>query len=441
MVSSWTKSRIDIHLYKIKNQGFLQRAFMKQSQLITKTRKAISNEETSINAQLLERAGYISKLMAGVYSYLPLGMRVLTKIENLVREEMDALGREILMPALQPKENWEITDRWNKVDILYKLKGAGDRDLCLGPTHEEIITPLIGQYIQSYKDLPCAAYQIQTKFRNEARPKSGLLRGREFRMKDLYSFHTSAEDLDAYYQKVTQAYISIFNKCNLGDITYVTYASGGIFSKYSHEFQTLTPYGEDIVHTCKPCKIAINKEIIADQPNCPTCSSTELIEEKAIETGNIFKLMTRFSQAFNITYTDTDGTQKPVIMGCYGLGTSRLMGTIVETLHDTKGIVWPRAVAPYIIHLIGLGKDQASRDQADSLYAKLLEQNIEVLYDDRPDIQPGEKFADADLLGLPYRIVISPKTLAQNSIELKARTSEKAELIALDSALAVLKAL
>lgn len=412
---------------------------MKQSQLITKTRKAVSQEESSINAQLLERAGYISKLMAGVYSYLPLGIRVLTKIENIVRAEMDKLGRELLMPALQPKENWEITARWDKVDILYKLKGAGDRDLCLGPTHEEIITPLIGQYIQSYKDLPCAAYQIQTKFRNEARPKSGLLRGREFRMKDLYSFHANSADLDQYYDRVTQAYINIFNACNLGNITYITYASGGIFTKYSHEFQTITPYGEDIIYTCAPCKIAINKEIIADQNTCPTCSSSELIEQKAIETANIFKLMTRFSEAFGVTYTDIDGSQKPVIMGCYGLGTSRLMGTIVEALHDDRGIIWPASVAPYKIHLILLGKDTETQYAADQFYAHLLEQNIDVLYDNRTDIQAGEKFADADLLGLPWRVVISPKTRAQNNIELKARTAEKAELITLDQALEVIK--
>lgn len=408
---------------------------MKQSHLVTKTRKASDSQDTSINAQLLERAGYISKLMAGVYTYLPLGWRVLNNIENLVRKEMDKLGREILMPALQPRENWDITKRWDSVDVLFKLKGAGDRDLALGPTHEEVVTPLVGQYIQSYKDLPCAVYQIQTKFRNEARPKSGLLRCREFRMKDLYSFHTNETDLDQYYEQAKDAYLRIYSNCGLGKITFLTYASGGIFTKYSHEFQTITSYGEDIIFTCNKCCIAINKEIIADQSSCTQCGNKDLEEQKAIEVGNIFKLMTRFSDVFNVNYTDKDGSQKPAIMGCYGLGTSRLMGTIVEALHDDKGIIWPYEIAPYKIHLIPLGKDIIIQEKADALYQLLQQNNIEVLYDDRPDIQAGERFADSDLIGIPWRIVISSKTLAQDSVELKKRTESKADLIKLDNVL------
>lgn len=427
-----------LKLIKTKNHHAIFRELsVKQSALVTKTRKEISQQEPSINAQLLERAGYISKLMAGVYSYLPLGLKVLTAIENIVREEMNALGaQEILMPALHPRENWDITQRWDKVDVLYKLKGAGDRDLALGPTHEEIVTPLISTYIQSYKDLPKTVYQIQTKFRNEARSKSGLLRGREFRMKDLYSFHTTQEDLDKYYEQVLAAYHKIFQRCGLGDTTYLTYASGGVFSKYSHEFQTVTQYGEDIIHLCTNCRIAINAEIIAEQTNCPSCDTKGLQEHKAIEVGNIFKLSTRFSESFKAHYTDASGQSHAIIMGCYGLGPSRLMGTIVETLHDEKGIVWPQEIAPFKVHLISLLKET---DAADRLYALLQENNISVLYDDRVDIRAGEKFADADLIGIPWRVVLSSKTLANNTVELKARTSDTAELVSQEQLITLLR--
>lgn len=413
---------------------------MKQSQLFTKTKKTISEQEHSINAQLLERAGFVSKLMSGVYSYLPLGLRVLTKIENIVRQEMNAIaGQEILMSGLQPKENWLQTERWDKVDILFKLKGAGDRDLALGPTHEEIVTPLVGQYIQSYKDLPQYVYQIQTKFRNEARAKSGLLRGREFRMKDLYSFHANEKDLDEYYDKIIAIYLRIFERCGLGALTYLTFASGGIFSKYSHEFQTITPYGEDIVYVCNNCKIGINKEIIADQNSCPGCGNKELKEEKAIEVGNIFKLKTRFTDAFNLSFTDNEGKQQPVIMGCYGLGTSRLMGSIVEILHDDKGMIWPKEIAPYQVHLISLCKDETEIARASQIYNNLINAGIEVLFDDRIGIQAGQKFADSDLIGIPVRLVVSSKTLAQNSVELKERSKADAELVGIDKLVEVIK--
>ena len=382
---------------------------MKLSHLVTKTKKDISSQETSINAQLLERAGYVSKLMAGVYSFLPLGLKVLNNVENIVRQEMNAIGgQELLMPALQPKENWEKTGRWDTVDVLYKLK-AHERDFCLGATHEEVVTPLIGNFIQSYKELPCSVYQIQTKFRNEARSKSGLLRGREFRMKDLYSFHLNEKDLDHFYDKAIEAYKRVFERCGLGAMTYLTYASGGVFSKYSHEFQTATPYGEDYIFVCNTCKVAINKEIIDEQKTCPTCKSSALQETKAIEVGNIFKLKTRFSDAFNLSYTDKEGKQQPIIMGCYGIGTSRLMGAIVEVLHDDKGIIWPKEIAPYHLHLIALGKEEADKEKAEKLYRDLQHNNISVLFDDRPDVQAGTKFADADLLGMPIRVVISAK--------------------------------
>lgn len=342
---------------------------------------------------------------------------------------MNNLGaEEILMPALQPKENWEKTGRWNTVDILYKLT-ARDTDLALGATHEEIVTPLIGQYIQSYKDLPCSVYQIQTKFRNEARPKSGLLRGREFRMKDLYSFHAHQESLDDFYEQAKIAYATIFNRCGLGNLTYLTYASGGIFTKYSHEFQTITQYGEDIIYICESCGVAINKEIIEDQDICPTCSTKELKEQKAIEVGNIFKLGTRFPEAFNIKFVDSHDKEIIPVMGSYGIGTSRLMGAIVEILHDDRGILWPLEVAPFQVHLVLLSKNPAVRQEADNLYNQLQKQNIEVLFDDRADMSAGEKFADADLIGIPWRLVISDKTYAQESVEVKARNSTQAEMI------------
>ena len=412
---------------------------MKQSHLFTKTRKVISEQEVSVNAQLLERAGYVSKLMAGVYTFLPLGMRVLAKIEQIVRESMNSLGgQEVLMPALQPREIWDKTGRWDKVDVLYKLK-AGDRDLCLGPTHEEVVTPLAAHYISSYKDLPKAVYQIQTKFRNEARPKSGLLRGREFRMKDLYSFHATEEDLDRYYDLMVKAYLKIFERCGLGDITYVTYASGGIFSKYSHEFQAITPYGEDTIFICEPCGIAINQEIIADQPDCPGCKSTALIEQRAIEVGNIFKLMYRFSRPCDLVFSDDQNVKREVPMGCYGLGTSRLMGAIVEALHDERGIIWPASIAPYDIHFIVLSKKPEVVQQAQELYKTLESDGIEVFFDDRQEVTAGEKFADADLIGIPLRLVLSDKTIAQQSVEFKARTSQEVLLITIQSLVSELR--
>ena len=332
------------------------------------------------------------------------------------------------MPSLQPKEPWATTGRWDEVDVLYKLK-AGDRDLCLGPTHEEIVTPLVTSYITSYKDLPRAVYQIQTKFRNEARPKSGLLRGREFRMKDLYSFHADEKDLDQYYDKVKDAYIRIFERCGLGDITYFTYAAGGTFSKYSHEFQTVTPYGEDTIFVCSACKIGINQEIIADMVSCPQCSSRDLNEHKAIEVGNIFKLMYRFSKPFNLVYRDHEDVEHAIPMGCYGLGTTRLMGTIVEALHDAQGIIWPASVAPFDIHLLVLSTNVPVQEKAQALYQELQSKGYEVLFDDR-EVRPGQKFADSDLIGIPVRLVMSDKTIDQNVIECKLRSTHESAMIA-----------
>jgi prolyl-tRNA synthetase len=401
---------------------------MLQSQLFPKTLREAPKDEVSANAIFLTRGGFIDKLMAGAYSYLPLGLRVLKKIENIIRKEMEvAGGQEILMPALQPKENWEKTGRWDSLDVLFRFTSHYTKtEYALGSTHEEIVVPLAQKFSLSYKNLPLYLFQIQTKFRDEKRAKSGILRGREFSMKDLYSFHTSQEDLDLYYEKMKGHYMNVFKAIGLGDITYETFASGGSFSKYSHEFQTEALSGEDTIYVCDTCKIAINKEIIEEQNSCPKCGNKNLRETKAIEVGNIFPLKTKYSEPFGLKFTAEDGSQKDVIMGCYGMGPSRVMGTIVEVCNDERGIVWPETVAPFKVHLISLGN---TITQAKELYEKLQKEKVEVLFDDRTEISAGEKFADADLIGIPYRVVISEKTLKENKVELKKRSEKEAKLI------------
>jgi len=402
---------------------------MRQSQLFARTIKELPKDETSYNAQTLIRAGFIDKLAAGVYSFLPLGWRVLNKIKEIIREEMFLInGQEINMPALAPKENWEAAGRYESLDILFKTAGSDEKEYVLNPTHEEVVTPLAAKFIFSYRELPFAVFQIQTKFRNEKRVKAGLLRGREFLMKDLYSFHADQVDLDNYYIKATEAYKNIFKRLGLGDKTYLTYASGGSFCKYSHEFQTLTESGEDLIYICPKCEVAVNKEIIAEQNTCPECGEKKLVEEKAVEVGNIFKLGTKFSDAFNLQYQAADASKQSVIMGCYGIGISRILGTIVEVCHDEKGIIWPETVAPFKAHLLTLNENEA----ADKIYQELIEAGVEVLYDDR-DLSAGEKFADADLIGCPYRLVVSKKTLAASSVELKNRQTGQEELVALSA--------
>ncbi|MDI6777842.1 MAG: His/Gly/Thr/Pro-type tRNA ligase C-terminal domain-containing protein [Patescibacteria group bacterium] len=407
---------------------------MRQSQLFTKTQKNAPKDEMSVNAQFLIRGGFINKELAGVYSFLPLGFRVMKKIEQVIREEMDAIGgQEIFMPSLQPKDNWEKTGRWSAMDDLYKLKDAGNREFALGPTHEEIVVPLVKKHIQSHKDIPFAVYQIQNKFRMELRAKSGLLRGREFLMKDLYSFHANEKDLDAYYEKAKTAYWKIFERAGLKEKTYFTFASGGTFSRYSHEFQTLSEAGEDTIYICEKCKNAVNKEIKHETPKCPVCGENKFKEEKAIEVGNIFKLMDKFAKPFDLKVTDSDGREKNLIMGCYGIGLSRLAGTIVEVHHDEKGIVWPESVAPFKVHLIEV-KSQKSKvkSEAEKLYEGLLNNGIEVLYDDRDESSAGEKFADADLIGIPWRVVVSEKSVAAGGAEIKKRSENKKEIIAIN---------
>ncbi len=409
---------------------------MLQSKLFTRTIKELPKDETSFNAGVLIRGGFVNKLSAGVYSFLPLGLRVLNKINSIVRQEMDNIGgQEVLMPVLTPKDVWETTGRWEAFDVLFKLKGADEKEYALGATHEEIVTPLVKDYVVSYKDLPIAPYQIQTKFRNELRAKAGLMRGREFLMKDMYSFSATQEDLDRFYEVAKHAYFRIFERCGLGDITYLTYASGGAFSKYSHEFQTLCQAGEDLIYICDNCRVAINKEIIEDQSSCPICGNKEFRQEKAVEVGNIFKLGNRFSRPFNLSYTDKDGQKKDVVMGCYGIGPSRLMGTIVEVSHDDKGIVWPEEIAPFRVHLVLLsGKEDKERNkkEADALYERLLAKGVDVLYDDREGVGAGEKFADSDLIGCPIRLVVSDKTLKEGAVEFKRRKEDAAELVKIE---------
>ncbi len=556
---------------------------MRYSKFFGRTKHETPHDSNSINAELLTKAGFIDKVAAGIYNYLPLGMRSMHKINTIIREEMNAVGaQEILMPALQPVELWETTGRINTFDVLYRLK-SGEKDFVLGPSHEETVTPLAKKQIQSYKDLPLCVYQLQTKFRNEPRAKSGLLRGREFGMKDMYSFHTSEEDLDEYYNKVIEAYLNVYSRCGLD--AYIIEASGGAFTdKISHEFSIKTDAGEDTMIYCPKCKFAQNLEIaegkydnptsdekekkrelidierdktikdaakkleidefrilksvvymvedegpvailirgdfnvnlekleryfkkhvriatseelkqlglvegfispvLADgKPNnkisfigdfsikemknfesganelnkdwkninigrdfevkdfadfvevkggfmCPKCD-TQLEEEKAVEAGNIFKLGTRYSDDFDLSFTDQDGKKKPVIMGCYGIGSTRLLGTIVEASHDDKGIIWPKTIAPYLVYLITIGEDDEVQTIAQKLYENMNNENIEVLFDDR-DASPGLKLNDADLIGLPLRIVISKRTIAENSVEWKERTEKEAKNVKID---------
>lgn len=404
---------------------------MRQSQLFTKTRKEAPADEVSKNAELLIRGGFVHKEMAGVYSYLPLGLRVLSKIENIIREEMDNIGgQELLLSALHPKENWVATGRWDGLDVLFKLKDAADHDYALGATHEEIITPLAQEYISSYRDLPFYPYQIQNKFRAELRAKSGILRGREFIMKDLYSFHRDQADLDRFYDIVTESYKRIFARVGIGDRTFFTYASGGTFSKYSHEFQALSEAGEDMIYVNKEKGIAVNEEVLNEETLSSLGVTRDDLEAvKAAEVGNIFKLGTKYSGAFNLTYKDESGENQPVIMGCYGIGLGRLMGVVVESLSDDKGIVWPEAIAPFKVHLIVLNNDDAEiKDFADGIYMSLKEKGIDTLYDDR-EARAGEKFADSDLIGIPYRVVISKKNKAEGKFEVVTRATGEVRLL------------
>ncbi len=392
---------------------------MRQSQLFTKTRREAPADEVSKNAILLIRAGFIHKEMAGVYDFLPLGLRVLNKIINIIREEMNALGsQEILMSALQRKELWQRTDRWSdeNVDTWFKTALKDGGELGLGFTHEEPISNMLEQFVSSYKDLPFSVYQFQNKFRNETRAKSGIMRTREFLMKDLYSFNIDEQAHQDFYNKAKESYKRIFDRAGLGDKTYVTLASGGSFSDRSHEFQTVCDAGEDVIFiTNEERKEAVNKEV----ENRPETGF------KAVEVGNIFTLGTKFSDPY-LKFKNEKGEETPVFMGSYGIGPARLMGTIVEVLSDEKGIVWPKEIAPFQVHLVLLS--EKAKSFADEVYETLTAQGVEVLYDDR-DMRAGEKFADADLIGLPTRVVIGEKTLESKMLEVKDRSSEEIRML------------
>jgi len=418
---------------------------MRQSQLFGQTLRENPKDETSANAQLLERGGFVYKNSAGVYSYLPLGWKVLGKIANIIREEMNAIGgQEMFMPALVEKKYLDATGRWD-VPIGFEAKGKNEKTagFVMGWTHEEVLTAIATKYINSYKDLPFAAYQIQTKFRNEPRAKSGLLRGREFIMKDLYSFHSSETDFWNYYEKVKAAYFKIFNRCGLKSV--YTIAPGGVFTiSNTHEFQVISPVGEDKILVCSKCEYAENKEIskLKNGEQCPKCKGLsaqagKIRMENVIEVGNLFPLGTKYSKAFNLQFINSKSKREYVIMGSYGIGLGRLMGTAVEIHHDDEGIIWPDTIAPFKVHLIeistkgplrGEASDSSIKKQVEKIYKNLVDKGIEVLYDDR-DKTAGEKFVDADLIGIPWRAVVSQKTLEKDSIELKQRNQQETKLM------------
>lgn len=404
---------------------------MKYSQLFTKTKKEAPADEQAKNAQLLIRAGYVHKELAGVYTWLPLGLRVLENVCQIIREEMDKVGgQELRLTALQDAGIWEATDRWDdsKVDVWFKTDLKNGGQLGLAPTHEEPLTRAVRNYVDSYKDLPFMAYQIQTKFRNETRAKSGVMRGREFLMKDLYSFARSREEHEQLYEKIADSYLRVFDRLGIGDKTFKTFASGGMFSQYSHEYQTVSDAGEDIIYLSRDKKIAVNKEVYNDEVLADLgLTRDELEEVKSAEVGNIFTLGEKFSGPLELTYADENGERHNVFMGSYGIGPSRLVGVITELLADERGLVWPDAIAPFRVYLVSLGQDEA----AEQLYQDLLAIGITVLYDDR-DARAGEKFADADLLGIPHRVVVSAKTVEQGKLEYKARTNQESELLSVD---------
>jgi len=399
---------------------------MKVSKLFTKTIRETPADEEAINAQFLMRGGFVFKNSAGVYSMLPLGLRVLQKIANIIREEMNLIGgQEMFMPTLVEKKYMEPTNRWDlEVGYFAKAKSEKEASFVLGWSHEEVLTSIATKYVNSYKDLPFSAYQIQNKFRHEARAKSGLLRGREFMMKDLYSFHASQEDLDDYYEKAREAYYKVFKRCGLDAI--YTVAAGGVFTeKFTHEFQVAAEVGEDTIYVCSECKYAENKEItkLADGNSCPKCSG-KVKETQSIEVGNIFDNGTRYSEALGLYFMDENGNKKPVVMGAYGIGLGRVMATVIEVSHDDRGIIWPASIAPFKVHLISLGKNT----EAEKVYNELHESGVEVIYDDREDKSAGEKFADADLIGCPLRLVVSAK-MSEDEIEIKKRSEKEVSVI------------
>ncbi|HUD05615.1 MAG TPA: aminoacyl--tRNA ligase-related protein [Candidatus Saccharimonadales bacterium] len=417
---------------------------MRLTNLFSKTSKTSPSDETSRNARLLIQAGYIHKEMAGVYDYLPLGKIVIDKIANIVREEMNAIGgQEIGMSALQGKELWEKSGRWDDkvVDAWFKSKLANGSEVGLGWSHEEPITNMLISYIQSYKDLPVYVYQIQTKFRNELRAKSGLMRGRELLMKDMYSFSKDKDEHEKFYETATNAYLKVYKRLGVGDITYKTFASGGIFTKYSHEFQTLSEVGEDTIYVDKAKKLGINKEVFNDEVLAHLGVNKEhLKKERAVEVGNIFTLGSRYSDALGLRYTDKDGASRQILMGCYGIGISRLMGLLAEHFADDKGLVWPINIAPAIIIIARLGEENETTKLADEMYNHLTMMGVSVIYDDR-DVRAGQKLTDSELLGIPYTVVVSEKTVKNKKFEVRNRKNSDTKNMSKDELLKMVASL
>ena len=408
---------------------------MRYTQVFPKTKREAPKDAVAVNHKLLVRGGYIDQLMTGSWTLLPLGWRVVTKINNIIREELDAIGcLEMLMPLMHPKEIWNETGRWDGADaIMYKIQDINSKkQYALSFTHEEIVMDLLRKHISSYKDLPIAVYHFSTKFRNEARPQGGVLRGREFLMKDLYSAHTTNEDMKQFYEKVSQAYIKVFER--IGFEVYVTEAAGGVFTENkTREFQVVAEAGEDTTFICDSCRWCANKEIFQDTNSkiqkCEKCGN-EMRSERTIEVGNIFPFGDKkYAEMMKVGFTDKDGVKKLVHFASYGIGVSRVMGTAVEVWNDGKGIIWPEAIAPFRAHLVGL------KDSTD-IYKRLTEAGIEVLYDDT-NRGAGEKFADADLLGMPVRLVVSERL--GDKLEYKKRNEDKAEILSFEEILTRLK--
>lgn len=412
---------------------------MLQSQLFTKTKLKPPKEAESISHKLLVQGDFVDCLASGIFSLLPLGFRVYKKIENIIREEMNKIGgQEVYLPTLQPKSLWMETNRWYTIEPpLFKLKDIHKKELCLGSTHEEVITDLIRKRIRSYKDLPFALYQIQNKFRNEMRATGGLLRVREFVMKDLYSFHVSFSDLDKYYKKAAQAYQNIFRRCGISTIQ-VEASAGTIGGGESHEFMTLASTGEDKVVICKKCKWSANLEIGKKYKVCPKCKG-KLEKYNSIEVGHLFKLGTEYSKKMKANFIDKDGKEKPIISGCYGIGLGRLMATVVEVSHDDKGIIWPKTISPFLVHLLNLQSTNKKVVQlAEKIYNSCKKNNIDILYDNRL-VSPGVKLKDCDLIGIPIRLIVSEKTAVKNQVEFKLRKENKVRLVNIDKIINSLK--
>ncbi len=404
---------------------------MRISQLFTKTSKTAPADEVAKNAQLLIRAGFVYKVMAGVYAYTPLGLRVLENIKQIVREEMNAIGgQELIMSSLQKRETWEETGRWDDevVDVWFKSKLKDDTEVGFGWSHEEAIIEMVKQYLESYKDLPMNVYQFQTKMRNELRAKSGIMRGREFVMKDMYSISLDAEQHEVFYQATIEAYNRVFDRLGIGDDTYVTFASGGAFTQFSHEFQTICDAGEDVIYLHREKNIAVNEEVLDDDNLAKIGIKREELEKvKSAEVGNIFNFGTQKSEDTNFTFTNAEGKKQFVHLGSYGIGITRLMGVVVEKFADEKGMVWPENLAPATVYLVRIGGEEAIR-HADDLYGELSAKGIEVIYDDREE-RPGIKFADAELMGIPYRVTVSDRLIASNEYEFTVRRTGETNLL------------